>query len=58
MYVDRWIDTLHFKSIIVLHSKHELPELLADYKIIIQIITFICITAMCACIHACFYLFM
>ena len=25
------IDNLYFKSVIILHSKHELPGLLADY---------------------------
>ena len=29
------IDNLYFKSVIILHSKHKLPWLLADYKITI-----------------------
>ena len=36
----REIDNLYFKSVIILHSKHELPGLLADYKITIQNITY------------------
>ena len=35
-----YIDNLYFKSVIILHSKHELAGLLADYKITIQNITY------------------
>ena len=38
--IDIDIDNLYFKSVIILHSKHELPGLLADYKITIQNITY------------------
>ena len=34
------IDNLYFKLVIILHSKHELPGLLADYKVTIQNITY------------------
>ena len=34
------IGNLYFKSVIILHSKHELPGHLADYKITIQNITY------------------
>ena len=30
------IDNLYFKSVIILHSKHEMPGLLADYKIVVR----------------------
>ena len=36
-FVFIYIDNLYFKSVIILHSKHELPGLLADYKKAIRV---------------------